>query len=87
VDLGEIIVSILVGVLLALEGFFQRYRMRKLKKKILFDLLTDQRWEWRSIAALSRAIGGESASSTKELLIEIGARESTKERDVWALEQ
>ena len=85
-DEREIIIWILCGCAVAFEEWFRRYRFRRLKKRILFNLLTDQRWEWRTLESLSRAIGDEPIETTKELLIEVGARQSTKDRAVWTLE-
>lgn len=40
--------------------------------------------EWRELATLSRIIGADFATTTR-LLIELGARGSESEKDVWAL--
>ena len=85
-DEREIVIWIVCGAAVAFEEWFHRYRLRKLKKKILFNLLADQRWEWRTLESLSRAIGDEPLEATKELLVEVGARQSTKDRAMWTLE-
>lgn len=85
-DEREIIITFLCGCAVALEEWYRRHRIRKLKRRILRNLLTDPRWEWRRLESLSRAVGDEPLESTKELLLEIGARQSTKDRDVWTIE-
>ena len=85
-DEREIIITFLCGCAVALEEWYRRHRIRKLKRTILRNLLTDPRWEWRKLESLSRALGDEPIESTTELLLESGARQSTKDRDVWTIE-
>lgn len=61
------------------------WRRDRRQKQILRELLSDPRFEWRSIDTLARAIGAPD-DRTRELLVMIGARASTGSgREVWAL--
>lgn len=81
-----VIVLVTIGIVLALMEVFHRYRVERLRKRILRNMLTDERWSWRTIEALHRAIGLD-PGPTRELLIKIGARASVLEKEVWTLEK
>jgi hypothetical protein len=65
---------------------YDRWRTRTRQKNQLRKALRDPRWEWRTFEALQLAIREEDPETTKALLLEIGARPSEKEKDVWKLE-
>ncbi|HEY3815378.1 MAG TPA: hypothetical protein VGL66_19325 [Caulobacteraceae bacterium] len=54
------------------------------RKKLLKQMLNDQRWKWRGLAILSHVVGADE-TTTKGLLLEIGARGSANGEDLWAL--
>jgi hypothetical protein len=55
------------------------------RKRMLREMLEDDRYQWRSLATLARTIGA-SEEKTKELLISIGARASTgRGEELWGL--
>ena len=90
------LISAIGGGVITIFGqlFVHRVRerpVRKLdqeRKKILAYMLDPKHMpkgvEWREIETLQRIIGA-SEQETKRLLIEIGARGSTLQSDVWAL--
>lgn len=59
-------------------------KRRDILKKMLENPPKDS--EWRSIEKLSQVVGA-TRDETTHLLIEIGARGSESDRDVWALEK
>jgi hypothetical protein len=79
--IGTLLLALSVG----LEEWYRRYQFRKRLKEILREHLSDPRWTWRSFEGLQRAIK-EDADRTKELLLEIGARPSEQDKDVWKLQ-
>jgi hypothetical protein len=81
----EYILNIVNAIVLSLFGLFSSNLARNRKKKILRNRLSKDGWRWRSFASLCNAIR-EDEGTTRELLIEIGARASTKRKDVWTLE-
>jgi hypothetical protein len=58
----------------------------KPRKKLLNEMLEDNRFtdHWRRISTLMHVIGA-SEETTKRLLIEIGARGSEDQQELWAL--
>ncbi|WP_306111615.1 MULTISPECIES: hypothetical protein [Roseovarius] len=90
------LLSAIVGGLIAIIGQVfvhwilgrkQRNLDCKRKETLLFMLDPEHMpkdVEWRDIKTLQRIIGA-SEEETKRLLIEVGARGSTLENDVWAL--
>jgi hypothetical protein len=81
----EIIYNIVNAVVLSVVGVFSNHWVRNRKKRILRNRLSKDGWKWRSFASLCRAIR-EDEGTTRELLIESGARASTKRKDAWTLE-
>lgn len=60
-------------------------KMHGPRKAMLRELLSDDRFEWRSLRTLARATGTE-PEECRRLLIEIGARGSTGEgEESWGL--
>ncbi len=55
------------------------------RKQMLTKMLSSERHEWRKLETLSRVIGADTSTTTR-LLIELGARGSESENDVWALQ-
>ena len=84
--MDEFIRNCLEGLFLFLCGLISRQCLASRKKKILRNRLSKDGWKWRRLRSLSLAIR-ENEFTTKELLFEIGARASTKERDLWTLEK
>ncbi len=95
--MGEFLLGI-IGVAVGSIGqfFIDRFRheretkaQRELddrRKELLKDALKNPPTgkEWRELQTLSRIIGADYETTTR-LLIEIGARGSEKENEVWAL--
>jgi hypothetical protein len=54
------------------------------RKKLLLAMLEDERFEWRKLVILSHVIGA-SEETTKNLLLEIGARASEDGQNLWCL--
>ena len=81
---GFLVSAFVLALVVALEEWYRRHRIREVKKEILRAMLEDEKWEWRTIEALQRKIR-ESPETTRELLLEIGATASTGQREVWTL--
>jgi len=81
----EYIYNIVNAFVLSLFGLFSSNLARNRKKGILRNRLSKDGWQWRRFASLCNAIR-EDEGTTRELLIELGARASTKRKDVWTLE-
>ncbi len=82
----EAIYTFVTACLSWMAEFISSRWARRLKKKILRSRLSNDGWEWRSFERLRRSIR-EDANTTRELLIELGARASVGEREVWTLER
>jgi hypothetical protein len=54
------------------------------RKKILRKMLSTKKWKWRDIDSLCKVIGT-NEEKAKELLLEIGARASEDEKEIWGL--
>jgi hypothetical protein len=80
----EWVFNVVNPILVSLYGIFGDVRRRRFQRKVLRKLLTDGRYEWRTLKSLSRSIR-EQETTTKELLTELGARASTSAKDVWTL--
>ncbi|MEM7668552.1 MAG: hypothetical protein AAF317_05290 [Pseudomonadota bacterium] len=90
------LLSSITGGLIAVGGQLIVHKIKekpnsdldKKRKETLLFLLDPEHMpmgvSWRKIELLQRVIGA-SESETKRLLIEIGARGSTLQEDVWAL--
>jgi hypothetical protein len=81
----EIIYNFVNAVILSLAGLFGAEWARRRKKKILRNRLASRRWKWRSFKSLCLSIR-ENEDITKELLIDLGAHASTKQKDMWTLD-
>jgi hypothetical protein len=62
----------------------QAKALDKIRKERLTQMLSLQKFTWRSIENLSSAIGADE-EKTAALLLQIGARKSMANRDNWAL--
>jgi hypothetical protein len=82
----EIIQAFVTGTLAFVCDFFSRRRAKNLRIKILRGRLLKEGYKWRSLKQLARA-SGQDPGTTTDLLIEIGARRSVGEKDVWTLEK
>jgi hypothetical protein len=80
----EYIPWIILGCVVAVEEIWHKFRIKRLRKKILRGMLLDPRWEWRSTEILQRVIASDQ-NETIELLLEIGAKRNEKDNDVWTL--
>jgi hypothetical protein len=58
---------------------------REIRKDRLRKMLSNPKWEWRTIEVLETAIG-EDEKTTVDLLLEIGARRSEGDRNIWTLQ-
>jgi len=85
VALDEIILNFVNAVILSLMRVFSEQWVRRRKKKILRNRLAKDGWKWRRFESLRRAIRDDE-DSTRELLFEVGARASTKSKDLWTLD-
>ena len=82
-EIGEVIFTATTAFVSAVAGFFDKRMARKLKKKVLRDRLS-KGWKWRTFRSLCLSIR-EDETTTRELLLELGARASTKSKNVWTL--
>ncbi|WP_124706310.1 hypothetical protein [Sulfuriferula multivorans] len=88
------LVGVVVGAVITVGGnfvlhWFQDKPRRELdekRKKLLDKMLRDLRFKehWRKLTTLSRVVGADE-ETTKRLLIELGARGSEKDDDLWGL--
>lgn len=83
-EYAEIVISVIVGLVLAAFALWERYRFNSRLREILREHLTNPRWNWRTFEGLQRAIHADEETTTR-LLVEIGAKRSEKEKDVWTL--
>jgi hypothetical protein len=82
----EIIKGFITGLYASLCDFFGHRRAKNLRIRILRARLLKDGYKWRSLKQLARAIG-QPPEVTTDLLIEMGARRSAGEKDVWTLEK
>lgn len=59
-------------------------RLAARRKALLKQLLEDETWTWRKLNTLASVIGADD-STTKGLLLEIGARGNERGTDMWGL--
>jgi len=82
----EIAYATVMAILVWATGLVSEHWARNLKKQILHNLLVKKGYDWRSIKQLSRAIGnGKDYAPTRNLLLEMGAKRSAGEKEVWTL--
>ena len=84
--MDEWILNLVNAAILSMAALVSERWVANRKKKILRDRLLKDGWKWRSFESLCRAIR-ENPTTTRELLIELGAHASTKRRDVWTLDE
>ena len=84
--MDEWILNVVNAAILSMAALVSERWVANRKKKILRDRLLKDGWKWRSFESLCRAIR-ENPTTTRELLIELGAHASTKRRDVWTLDE
>jgi hypothetical protein len=92
-DFWQGIVGVVVGVVATMVANWCQHRWetgrdRELddkRKEMLTTMLTSEKHEWRKMETLSRVVGADYPTTTR-LLIELGARGSELENDVWALQ-
>jgi hypothetical protein len=82
----EIIYNIVNAVILSFFGLFSKHWLRERQKAVLRNRLTKDGKKWRTFPALCRSIRSD-GETTRELLIELGAKASTKPKDVWTLDE
>ncbi len=83
--MDETIYNFVNAFVLSVAGVFSTRWVRKRKKDILRNRLSKDGWEWRSFRNLCRSIR-EDEATTRDLLVELGARASTKHKNLWTLE-
>ena len=83
-EVYEFTVGVVTGIFSSAVTFFSDRRARQVRKKVLRDRLSKDGWKWRRFESLRRAIR-QDEYVTRDLLIELGARASTKRKDVWTL--
>lgn len=84
---GVICGAFIAGFLKLLSEWFQNKPKKKLDKQreeLLRKMLSNEEYSWRKMSTLSGVIGA-SEEETKRLLINIKARGSETEADVWGL--
>ena len=84
--MDEWILNVVNAALLSVAALVSEHWVANRKKRILHDRLLKDGWKWRSFESLCRAIR-ENPTTTRELLIELGAHASTKRKDVWTLDE
>jgi hypothetical protein len=88
------LIGVLVGGFISFIGnlVVERFKQRAVakkdepRKKLLRTMLTDNRFpeHWRQLSTLMHVIGA-NEETTKQLLIEVGARGSEDKQDLWGL--
>lgn len=86
------LIGVFIGAIIGVCGslllhWLQSAPQRKLDKQrsdLLFQMLNNPTYDWRSLSTLSRVIGA-SEATTKRLLIGISARGSEKKDGMWGL--
>lgn len=78
--------GIVAGLYACACDFFSHRRAKSFRIKTLKSRLLKQGYKWRSLKQLARAIG-QPPEVTTDLLIEMQARRSAGEKDVWTLEK
>ncbi len=87
-----VLIGAVVGAVASLATVFlthwlakrREYRLDDKRKERLTLLLRGEKYKWRSIETLSSAVGAD-IIKTKELLIEIDARQSLSNNSSWGL--
>jgi hypothetical protein len=65
-------------------GRSEEARLNANRKSLLKSMLTDDKYEWRSLVVLSHVVGADE-EKTKRLLLELSARASEDGTSKWAL--
>ena len=80
--------SFLAALVAPITQWLNRRSSDKPREQRLLQLLENRPpgKEWRTMETLSASIGADEAETTR-LLLKIGARRSTGEKNVWALEK
>lgn len=74
----------LLAKLLDLAKDVPGWRRNRRRADRLRELLSDPRYEWRSIDTLAKGVGL-TPEQTRDMLISIGAQRSTGSAEVWRL--
>lgn len=83
---SELVAAFLLALVASAEAWWYRRKIRRIKKCSLFALLSDGKYEWRTLAVLQSAVA-EDRKATEELLLEIGARRSLDGQDLWTIKK
>jgi len=83
---SEIAHGIVTGIYACVCDFFNHRKAMNIRNEILRDRLLNKGYKWRSLKQLARSIG-KTNEATTDLLIEMGAHRSAREKDVWTLEK
>ena len=84
--MDEVVQGFVTGAVASVYALFSQRRAKKFKITILRARLLKDGYKWRSLTQLARAIRQDKQTTT-ELLLEMGARRSAGEKDVWTLEK
>ncbi|QTD54551.1 hypothetical protein [Parasphingorhabdus cellanae] len=87
-----VLIGAIVGAIASLSTVFlthwlskrREYRLDDKRKERLILLLRGEKYKWRNIETLSSAVGAD-IIKTKELLLEIDARQSLSNNSSWGL--
>lgn len=78
------IYTVVAALILSVAQVLNSRIAEKLQIRTLNKLLLHEKWQWRTLKALRRAIRKDD-NTTRELLYRLGARASTRAKEVWTL--
>lgn len=81
----EEIAGVVYGSIMAVWAIFQGESLERKRKCRLQRMLSDPKWDWRSLTWLSASIGADQ-ETTKRLLMKMGARPRPTNSQYWGLE-
>ena len=84
-ELNEVVHGFITGSFASLLELVSRASAKRYRKRTLRRLLSHSRYKWRTIKRLATSID-QDYETTRILLIEIGARRSEGEKEVWTLQ-
>jgi hypothetical protein len=85
-EVAEVAYGFVTGTVAAVVQVFSAASAKRYRKRTLRRKLSDKRYEWRTIKRLADSIS-QDYEATRILLLEIGARRSEGEKEVWKLER
>lgn len=84
--ISGVIHGAVTGFYVSVADFLGQRKDKKLKTRILKSRLENHGYKWRTLTQLARAIR-QTPETTTDLLLEMGARRSAGEKDVWTLKK